>query len=94
MEELMFHEEPHCSYNAGRDFNRFITHAQLQAPTIPYWICGEQGDSWIGFYPHASVHLLIHLSLTQNKNTFGSAFNSLKKTVLYRRFTMEEEEAR
>lgn len=84
MEELIFHEKPHCFHNPGRDFNRFTTHALLQAPTIPYWICGEQGDSWIGFYPHASVHLFIHPSLTLNNITFGSAVNNtLKMTGIF-----------
>lgn len=40
MEELIFHEKPHCFHNTGRDFNRLTTHAQLKAQTIPYWICG------------------------------------------------------
>ena len=69
MEELIFNEKPHRFHSAGRDFNCFITLAQLQAQTIPYWICGEQGVSWIDFYPHASVHLFIHPSLTLNNIT-------------------------
>lgn len=67
MEELIFHEKSHCSNNAGRNFNRFTTHAQLQAQTIPYWIYGEQGGSRIGFYPHASVYLFIYSSFTDCK---------------------------
>jgi hypothetical protein len=51
----------------GRDFKRFTTDAQLQAQAIPYWICGEQGDSWIGFYPHVSIYLFIYLSVTDAK---------------------------
>jgi hypothetical protein len=61
MEEQIFHEKPYYFHNAGREFNRFTTDAQLQAQAIPYWIYGEQGGSWIGFYPNVSIYFFVYL---------------------------------